>query len=196
MTPISRIAFYVCMLWTSSTMAGDNLDLNSLVTDETRDSRKSTYEAIDKKLNEQYKILMTSSEFAHKDLLKDGERAWIAFRDTQCKKTGDGVTIPLSGALFDLAVVRCKTTLTASRVMELVYIQTGAYTDNFYQFLSGMSDVFPKKSDEMIDILDDEVKNASPHAIAYFRKNCELTALLYNEEKRLCNARISFQNRH
>lgn len=177
------VVYFFCVIWSSLTLAGDNFDLNGMVTDEVSSSVKASYKKIDAKLNEQYKILTRNPEFSYKKLLGDGERAWIKYRDVHCDGVGKSM---FAGALAELAKERCLVSMTSSRVTELIYIETGVNSDGFHRLLPIMSRMASMSRDEFIAFANTE--NAGGEAGMYFEKNCELTALLHKEDRQICNA--------
>ncbi|MCY1417922.1 hypothetical protein D3C76_430820 [compost metagenome] len=107
---------------------------------EVSEDVKVQYERIDAKRNEQYKLLIRNPEFPHKELLRDGSRAWIAYRDARCGKLDVAL---YAGTLAELAKERGLVFLTSSRVVELLYLDTGVNTDRFYRFVSVLVKSFP-----------------------------------------------------
>jgi uncharacterized protein YecT (DUF1311 family) len=69
----------------------------------------------DTKLNENYKSLTSKISPKRKQSLVDAQRAWIAFRDANCKFYGD----PEGGTSARLSANECVLNITADRAKEL-----------------------------------------------------------------------------
>jgi uncharacterized protein YecT (DUF1311 family) len=79
------------------------------------------FKASDAKLNADYgKIMKRLSDDADaRKLLQESQRAWIAFRDAECKFSSSGVE---GGSIYPLVYAGCLQTLTEARTQQL-----GAY---------------------------------------------------------------------
>jgi len=79
------------------------------------------YKAADAKLNADYgEIIKRLSDDADaRKLLQESQRAWIAFRDAECKFSSSGVE---GGSIYPLVYAECLKGLTDARVEQL-----GAY---------------------------------------------------------------------
>jgi uncharacterized protein YecT (DUF1311 family) len=69
----------------------------------------------DTRLNENYKTLTSKISPKRKQALLDGQRAWIKFRDANCKFYGD----PEGGTSARLSANECLLNATADRAKEL-----------------------------------------------------------------------------
>ena len=69
----------------------------------------------DTKLNENYKSLISKISPKRKQSLVDAQRAWIGFRDANCKFYGD----PEGGTSARLSANECVLNITADRAKEL-----------------------------------------------------------------------------
>lgn len=81
------------------------------------------YAASDAKLNKAYgEIIKRLSDNADaKKLLQESQRAWIAFRDAECKFSATGVD---SGSVYPMILVMCLKDVTDTRVEQLgVYLK-------------------------------------------------------------------------
>jgi len=76
------------------------------------------FDAADKKLNEAYKQIQTrfKDDTASKKLLVDAQRAWVAFRDSECKFQGG--PIDMAGSVYPMVVTNCRTSLTNNRLKD------------------------------------------------------------------------------
>ncbi|MFC3324800.1 lysozyme inhibitor LprI family protein [Mesorhizobium cantuariense] len=72
----------------------------------------------DKKLNDAYKQIegRLKDDAASKKLLVDAQRAWVAFRDTECKFQGG--PIDMAGTIYPMVVANCQTSLTDDRLKD------------------------------------------------------------------------------
>lgn len=174
--------------WVSLVVAGNDCIPNSPVTKDILECANSAYKRVDKKLNEQYRILVSSSKFPNKNLLLEGERAWIKYRDAHCNNIYESV---YPGEEAGIEEVGCLTSLTSSRLVELVYLETGASGDGFYNSLSIMSKISSKAREEILSYI--ESLDQDPEESEYYKKNCELTVLAHAEVERLCRVRMKFQ---
>lgn len=83
------------------------------------------YAASDAKLNEAYgEIMRRLSESADaKKLLQESQRAWIAFRDAECKFSASRVD---GGSVYPMILAMCLTGVTNARVEQLgTYLKCG-----------------------------------------------------------------------
>jgi uncharacterized protein YecT (DUF1311 family) len=93
----------------------DCLKLADGTTVAIQDCIRQELERQDRKLNEAYKALMSSTPAQRRMQLRDAQRKWIAFRDADCKYYFD----PQGGSAARLASNECVLTLTADRAREL-----------------------------------------------------------------------------
>jgi uncharacterized protein YecT (DUF1311 family) len=79
------------------------------------------YKAADAKLNADYSEIMKrlSDNADARKLLQESQRAWVTFRDAECKFSSSGVE---GGSIYPLVYSGCLQTLTDARVEQL-----GAY---------------------------------------------------------------------
>ncbi|MBV7476782.1 lysozyme inhibitor LprI family protein [Pseudomonas sp. PDM31] len=178
----------ISYLWISPAFADGNCNKNSFVTKDILQCADVAYKKIDKKLTEQYSAMVANSEFSHENLLLDSERAWIQYKAVHCENVYVSVS---PGEEAEIEKVACLTSLTVSRVMELLYLDTGVNADGFYNALSvmaGASSVTREKIFSHIENL-----TSSPEEARYYRKNCELVGTIHAEEERICQIRMKFQ---
>ncbi|RWC63060.1 MAG: DUF1311 domain-containing protein [Mesorhizobium sp.] len=76
------------------------------------------FTAADKKLNDAYKQIEArlKDDAASKKLLVEAQRAWVAFRDTECKFQGG--PIDMAGTIYPMVVANCQTSLTNDRLKD------------------------------------------------------------------------------
>ena len=76
------------------------------------------FDAADKKLNDAYKQIQArfKDDAASKKLLVDAQRAWVAFRDAECKFQGG--PIGMAGSVYPMVVANCQTSLTNDRLKD------------------------------------------------------------------------------
>lgn len=185
---LGLMAYFLSFFWVPLVVANSDCNSTSPVTREILECATSSYKRVDKKLNQQYGILASDPKFPNKNLLLEGERAWIRYRDSHCNNVYDSV---YPGDEAGIEKVGCLITLTSSRLVELVYLETGTNGDGFYNALSIMSSVSSKTREEILSYI--ESMDQYPEEAEYYEKNCELTGLIHAEEGKLCRARMKFQ---
>jgi len=76
------------------------------------------FKASDARLNADYHEIMKrlSGDAIARKLLQEAQRAWIAFRDAECKFSSSGVE---GGSIYPLVYSGCLQTLTDARVKQL-----------------------------------------------------------------------------
>lgn len=176
------------VFWVSLIFADSDCTKNSVMTKDILQCANSSYKKIDRKLNEQYAGLVADPNFLHKKLLLEGERAWIKYRDFHCANIYDSI---FPGEEAGIEKVGCLTSLASSRLVELLYLDTGATNGGFYSFLSVMSKVSSKTREEILSYI--ESVGADSEEAEYYKKNCELMGIVHAEEARLCRVRMKFQ---
>lgn len=150
-----------------------------------------SYEKIDVRLNAQYKEVLSSVSPSYRKNILEGGRAWIKYRDVHCENIFQSI---FPGEEAGIERLNCLATLTSLRVSELLYIETGIHNGGFYNSLSLMSKLSSKTSDQIIDQIISKPAG-SIEEVEYFYRNCELTGLIYEENKQACQARMKLQNR-
>lgn len=185
---LSLIFCFSCSVWSSLTLGG-GCDPSSIVTSDILACVTLSHDAVDKKLNNQYKALMRNADPSHKKLLVNSQRAWIKYRDARCEETYDSIS---PGEEAGIERVSCRASMTSSRLTELNYIETGVPNGSFYGSLSMLIKLSSKERDEIIDYINDGA--VISEGVEYLKKNCELTGLLYQENRRTCNARVRLQD--
>lgn len=176
------------MYWASLANADSDCNPNSSLTREILKCATASYKRIDEKLNEQYRILVSSPQFVNKKLLLEGERAWIKYRDFNCSSAYGSFSL---GEESEIEKVGCLVSLTSSRLVELIYLEIGTVGDGFYSSLSIIGGISSRTREEVLSYI--EAYDCSPEEVGYYEKNCELTEVVYAEEKRSCLARMKFQ---
>lgn len=185
----SVIAFSVCALFPSFVFASVDCDKASLITRDIFQCANIQYERIDKKLNEQYSTTRDSLGLPNKNFLLEGERAWVKYRDSHCNNIYNSI---FPGEEAGIEKIGCLIALTSSRLVELLYLDTGSIGDGFYNSLSLTSSLSSKTRDQIL--LHIERSESTPKESEYYRKNCELTKIIHAEDGRLCRARMKFQS--
>ncbi|OPK10921.1 lysozyme inhibitor LprI family protein [Pseudomonas sp. VI4.1] len=185
---LGLMVFFPSFFWVSLVVASNDCNPNSPVTKDVLECASSAYKRVDKKLNEQYRILVSGSKFPNKDLLLEGERAWIKYRDAHCNNVYKSI---YPGEEAGIEKVGCLVSLASSRFAELVYLETGAVGDGFYSSLSIMNRISTKTREEILSYI--ESLDQGSEESEYYKKNCELTLLAHAEEEMLCQARMKFQ---
>lgn len=186
------LALVACALGaslSSLTFASDDCDRNSVMTKDIFQCANSLYENIDSKLNEQYSNMVARPSAYNRNLLLEGERAWIKYRDSRCEDIYESI---LPGEEAEIEKTACLISLTSSRLIELIYLETGANGDGFYNSLSSISRISSKNRDEILLYIEGIVSR--PKETDYYKKNCELSRALYAEDEKLCLARMKFQS--
>jgi uncharacterized protein YecT (DUF1311 family) len=74
------------------------------------------YQAADKKLNAAYRKAMAGEDTHGRDLLRQSERAWIAYRDAECAYVANASE---GGSIQPMEYSVCLTELTKARTKEL-----------------------------------------------------------------------------
>ncbi|WLH69393.1 lysozyme inhibitor LprI family protein [Pseudomonas sp. FP2309] len=182
---ISALGF----LLTSPTFAEGDCDNTSMTTKDILQCATILYEKTDKNLNKQYSKMLASRVFFNKKSLIDIERAWIKYRDAHCREVYES-TFP--GEEAEIEKMGCLISLTSSRLVELFHLDTGVSSDGFYNALLFISSISSKSRDEIL--LHIESLKKLPEETDYHKKNCELTRSVYDEDERLCRARLKFQS--
>jgi uncharacterized protein YecT (DUF1311 family) len=72
----------------------------------------------DKKLNQTYATLLKRFSAPQQAMLRASERAWVAYRDTQCRMVASGVE---GGSAQPMVTADCLGDLTSARLKELNY---------------------------------------------------------------------------
>lgn len=185
---LSLIFCFLCMAWPLLAI-GEGCQPSSMITNDILECVNASYVAMDKKLNNQYKVLVLNTEPSLKKLVVNSQRAWLTYRDAHCDAVYESVS---PGEEAGIERVSCLASMTSSRLTEMIYIETGVLNGSFYSSLSVMSKFSSKKRNEIIDFINGEI--LVPEGVEYFRKNCELTEFLYKENVQSCNARIKIQD--
>ena len=176
------------MNWFSPAYAGSDCNPNSSATAEIVKCINSSYKLVDKKLHDQYRVLVSTHQFLNKKLLLEGERAWVRYKDSNCSASRSLFLGNESG----VEELGCRISLTASRLVELIYRETGTVGDGFYSSLSVIGGISSKSREEIFSYI--ERLEHSSDEVEYYKKNCELTEIVHGEEARSCLVRMKFQN--
>ena len=91
------------------------IDKSNGVTSEILDCISAEHERQDTRLNENYKRLMSKLSPKRKEQLLEAQRAWVKFRDANCRFYYD----PEGGSAAHLAGTDCMLQATADRATEL-----------------------------------------------------------------------------
>lgn len=177
------------VLFTSVTFAKGDCNNTSTTTKDILRCVTNLYEKSDKKLNEQYSKMVAPRGFPNRTSLIDTERAWMKYRDAHCNEIYESI---LPGEEAEIEKTGCLISLTSSRLVELFHLDTGVSGDGFYNTLSFISSISSKSKDEILSHIESLEKR--PKEIDYYKKNCKLTQSIYDEDERLCQARLKFQS--
>ena len=79
-------------------------------------NRSQDLQRADRALNTQYAATSNGLSAPSRPLLRDAQRAWITFRDQQCRYESSGVR---GGSAFPMVQGMCLTRLTVERTREL-----------------------------------------------------------------------------
>jgi len=74
------------------------------------------YQHADKQLNEVYTEMHAAMDETARKLLRDSQRAWIAFRDAECKRARD---VARGGTMAPILQLTCLADLTEQRIGDL-----------------------------------------------------------------------------
>ena len=96
------------------------MDKSKGVTSEMLDCISAEYDRQDARLNENYKRLMSKLSTKRKEGLLEAQRAWVKFRDANCRFYYD----PEGGSAAHLAGTDCTLNATADRATELKDLTT------------------------------------------------------------------------
>jgi len=77
------------------------------------------FEEADKRLNTAYKALMKDLDGEVKQLTRDGQRAWITFRDKECLAQAGGERTQASGSMWPMLHSMCLADLTRQRAQQI-----------------------------------------------------------------------------
>jgi uncharacterized protein YecT (DUF1311 family) len=176
------------MCWTSFT-SGEECNVGSGVTADILKCISISYEQVDKKLNREYIALSSKIDPPHKGLLVEGERAWARYKNAYCAAVFDSI---FPGEEAGIEKESCLVSMASSRLMELIYIDTGVHNGGFFNALALNAKVSSKTRDEILKQIIEQ--KARPEESLYFEKNCKLTGILYKEEVRMCHARMRFRD--
>ncbi|WP_223465851.1 lysozyme inhibitor LprI family protein [Pseudomonas sp. GL-RE-26] len=152
------------MSWFSLANADSDCDSESTETKEILKCISDSYKRVDRKLNAQYKALVSNHQIQNKKLLLEGQRAWIKFRDSNCS---DYRSSSLGGE-SKIEEVGCLVSLTSSRLVELIYLETGTVGDGFYSLLSVTGGISSKTRDEIVSYVEDMDRTSDE--IEYYKK--------------------------
>ena len=78
------------------------------------------YREADAALNSAYRPLLAALDDPHRERLKAAQRAWIAFRDAECRLAA---SVALGGSMEPQLELACRKDMTEARVKELASIR-------------------------------------------------------------------------
>lgn len=182
---ISSLSF----LFTSVAFAKGDCKNTSTTTKDILQCVTNLYEKSDKKLNEQYSKMVAPLGFPKRISLIETERAWIKYRDAHCNEIYESI---FPGEEAEIEKIGCLISLTSSRLVELFHLDTGISGDSFYNTLSFISSISSKSKGEILSHIESLEKRLEE--TDYYKKNCKLTKSIYDEDERLCQARLKFQS--
>ena len=113
----SMIFWATLVLFANSALA-QNTDCSKAMTQMDMDfCAGKNFQAADKKLNDTYREVMTAlGDKNYQAKLKAAQRAWIAYRDTECTFE---VAENEGGSIYPMVYSLCETKLTDARTKEL-----------------------------------------------------------------------------
>lgn len=85
------------------------------------DGYRDLYTALDKELNNTYKMLMSQLNKSEKKTLKQSQRQWIKYRDAEFKFIEKTITRDQFGSSFILLAGKQRTAILKARVMALLW---------------------------------------------------------------------------
>lgn len=185
----SVVVFNFFAVFASLAFAGNGCNKASSLTRAIFECASGLYEKVDKKLDEQYSIALDSLSSLNKVSLVEVERVWLKYRDAHCNNIYESIS---PGEEAGIERAACLTSLTASRLTELIYLETGVSSDGFYSSVSFVSNLSLRSRDDMILYI--EGLKSTLEAVEYFNENCELMGVVHSEDGRLCRARMKFQS--
>ncbi|MGF6693683.1 uncharacterized protein YecT (DUF1311 family) [Metapseudomonas resinovorans] len=142
-----------------------------------------SHSIIDGMLNDRYSVILKKENFPYGSTLKEGERLWMAYRDSKCKYIYESI---YPGMEAEVERESCLLSLTYSRLLELIYIESSVRDTSLERLL------MRTEWRERYDSLDAGTMGVEESA--YFMKNCELVGALYGESKENCMKRMWVQN--
>lgn len=148
-----------------------------------------SYRKIDRQLNRQYSLLINDSDFRYHKLLIDGQRSWIRYRDLKCGEVFNAIN---PGEEAGIEKIGCLSSLTSSRFLELVYIESGISNDVFYNLLSVLGGGLSKARSELLQYIDNV--SGPFEGSEYAKQNCKLTNAAYGEDLKFCEVRIKYKD--
>jgi uncharacterized protein YecT (DUF1311 family) len=111
---MTRIALLLFLAFTAPALA---LDCSRQETEgQARACSGQRLKDADRKLNQTYQALMKRFSPDQQGLLKASEKAWLGYRDAQCRMVGSGVE---GGSAQPMVTADCLGDLTTARVKEL-----------------------------------------------------------------------------
>jgi uncharacterized protein YecT (DUF1311 family) len=131
---VIRAVAVVCaglMAAAAPAFAADN-DCDQSDTSQTGMNRCAAKDAdvADAELNQVYRQLGNKSEAHEKELLRDAERAWVAFRDKECAYEN---IADEGGSIYPMSVANCLAEKTRARTKELKNLLACATDDKSCQ---------------------------------------------------------------
>lgn len=163
--------------------AGEKCQPGSIKKTEILNCVAISYSIIDTMLNDRYKGILGKPDFAQKSLLVDSERLWVSYRDSRCKFVYDSI---YPGEEAEIESRSCVLSLTYSRLLELIYIESSVRDTTLERFINNFG--WREKYNSLV------VNQPDFDGGAYFKKNCELVGALFGENESNCIRRMEIQN--
>lgn len=162
---------------------------SSIATSEILKCINRSYVAVDKLLNDRYKEVLGDENFIYRKQLVDGQRLWVKFRDSRCKHIYYSV---YPGEEAGIERDSCVSSMTYFRFLELFYIETGWGGGE----IKRISELAIMGDKGRMSSVYEAVMSASfgAEGDAYFRENCALVKILYEEDFDSCFFRMKVQN--
>jgi uncharacterized protein YecT (DUF1311 family) len=114
---LSLIVFCLCLTGAPASVSAQAVSCDeATTTHEMTVCEKAALDTVDEELNRVYGALQVDLDKTSKLLLRDAQRAWIAYRDAECARIAD---FARGGTIAPLLALGCKTKMTADRVSEL-----------------------------------------------------------------------------
>ncbi|WP_082073196.1 lysozyme inhibitor LprI family protein [Pseudomonas sp. LFM046] len=184
-----KICLALSVIKFGSAFAGEKCQSESTKKEDILKCVAISHAIVDGMLNDRYRAIIGDKGFKYKDLLVEGERLWINYRESRCKYIYDSI---YPGAEAEIERGSCVLSLTYSRLLELIYIESSVKEASFERFLGGVKELERDSVKKAYDSLDMTVIDIDGGK--YFSKNCELINALYGEDEAACIERMKIQN--
>jgi len=114
---LSLVAVCLCLFGAPALVSAQTVSCDeAMTTREMMVCEKAALDTADKELNRVYDVMQANLDKTGKLLLRDAQRAWIAYRDAECARIAD---FARGGTMAPLLALGCKAKMTADRTTEL-----------------------------------------------------------------------------